>query len=738
MPRISGPHQPSPDPERSAREAIRTIVEAVTDGFVAVDADHRFTYVNRRAAELWGKPVAELVGHTPSEIWPEVPSSQSPLLQLLERVRATRRQQAVEAFSPTLERWIELRVYPAADGGLVAFFGDITDRRHARDADAVIAEASQLLASSTDYRETLANVARAAVPRLADWSAVDLLGEPGSDAWPPALQRVAMIHLDPAKLALGAELVAKYPEEWKETGVMTTVLRHGRSVFIPELTDEMLAGGARDAEHLRILRALEFRSVLVVPIVARERVLGALTLCMTESGRHNSESDLRVAEDLGRRAGMAIDTASLLRETRDAREAAEAAAARTARLQEVTAVLARALTEREVADALIEHGVPALGAVDGTLYLLSDDGEQLVHVASGGIPEATTQEFRVFAITADYPLSQAVRTGEPVVMRSRREVVERFPSLREANARATALSWLALPLRAGDRILGGIGLGFGDERDVSPGEIAFAETLARLCAQALLRARLYDEAQRARALAEEANAAKLSFLATMSHELRTPLNAIAGHVQLLEMGLLGPVTDSQREALERVNRAQAHLLGLINDVLTYAKVDSGRVEYAMRPVDAGALVRDVSRLVEPQFAEKLLALRVEGANGGAPLHVTADEEKLTQILLNLLSNALKYTPSPGAVTVTLAVDADDPRVARITVHDTGVGIPAAKLQSVFEPFVQLGRGLTSAHQGTGLGLSISRDLARGMGGELMATSAEHGATFVLTVPRSAG
>lgn len=110
MPRISGPHQPSPDPERSAREAIRTIVEAVTDGFVAVDADHRFTYVNRRAAELWGKPVAELVGHTPSEIWPEIPSSQSPLLQLLERVRATRRQQAVEAFSPTLERWIELRV----------------------------------------------------------------------------------------------------------------------------------------------------------------------------------------------------------------------------------------------------------------------------------------------------------------------------------------------------------------------------------------------------------------------------------------------------------------------------------------------------------------------------------------------------------------------------------------------------------------------------------------------------
>jgi signal transduction histidine kinase len=109
-----------------------------------------------------------------------------------------------------------------------------------------------------------------------------------------------------------------------------------------------------------------------------------------------------------------------------------------------------------------------------------------------------------------------------------------------------------------------------------------------------------------------------------------------------------------------------------------------------------------------------------------------------QILLNLLSNALKFTPSPGTVTVSLSADDGDPRLARIAVRDTGVGIPAAKLQSVFEPFVQLGRGLTSAHQGTGLGLSISRDLARGMGGELTATSGElgAGAAFVLTLPRA--
>jgi len=205
----------------------------------------------------------------------------------------------------------------------------------------------------------------------------------------------------------------------------------------------------------------------------------------------------------------------------------------------------------------------------------------------------------------------------------------------------------------------------------------------------------------------------------------------------MEMGLLGPVSDGQREALERVNRAQAHLLGLINDVLTYARVDSGRVDYALRPVDASRLVRDVCLLVGPEFVAKQIALRADVPDG-APLRVRADEEKLMQILLNLLSNALKFTPSPGTVTVAVAPDDGDPRLARIAVRDTGVGIPPAKLESVFEPFVQLGRGLTSAHQGTGLGLSISRDLARGMGGDLTAASGEggSGAAFLLTLPRA--
>jgi signal transduction histidine kinase len=198
------------------------------------------------------------------------------------------------------------------------------------------------------------------------------------------------------------------------------------------------------------------------------------------------------------------------------------------------------------------------------------------------------------------------------------------------------------------------------------------------------------------------------------------------------------VSDEQHEALDRVNRAQAHLLGLINDILTYAKVESGRVDYQVAPVDTATLVNEVCKLVEPQFKSKGLTLRVdETPETRKRLQVLADGDKLQQILLNLLSNALKFTPSPGEVSIAGSLDPDDGKRVRIVVRDTGVGIPATKLESIFEPFVQLGRGLASAHEGTGLGLSISRDLARAMGGDLTVTSQDGaGATFTVTMPRA--
>ena len=244
------------------------------------------------------------------------------------------------------------------------------------------------------------------------------------------------------------------------------------------------------------------------------------------------------------------------------------------------------------------------------------------------------------------------------------------------------------------------------------------------------RKEILERERAARHQAEQANHAKSEFLAMMSHELRTPLNAIGGYAQLLEMGVRGPVTPEQREDLERIERSQRHLLGLINDVLNFAKLEAGRVQFVIDRVPMHDILLGVEALVLPQLRAKGLRY---AADDWGDIAVHADEEKTRQVLINLLSNAIKFTPAGGEVRLVCAVDDE---WVHITVSDSGVGIPADRLDAIFEPFVQVDRGLTSRQEGTGLGLAISRDLARHMGGDLTATStAGAGSSFTLTLPR---
>ena len=243
------------------------------------------------------------------------------------------------------------------------------------------------------------------------------------------------------------------------------------------------------------------------------------------------------------------------------------------------------------------------------------------------------------------------------------------------------------------------------------------------------------EALRARSVAESANLSKGQFLAAMSHELRTPLNAIGGYVQLIELGIYGALTAAQRDALDRVQRNQRHLLSLINDVLNFAKLEAGRVEYKIETLRLADVVADLAPMIEPQLAEKGLTYESSIAPG---VVVRGDGDKVRQILLNLLSNAVKFTDRGGRVRIEApCTDDNDLHAADLCVSDTGCGIPRDKQDVVFDPFVQVSRDPAHRHDGTGLGLAISRDLARGMGGDLRVRSVEgKGSTFILSLPTS--
>ena len=238
------------------------------------------------------------------------------------------------------------------------------------------------------------------------------------------------------------------------------------------------------------------------------------------------------------------------------------------------------------------------------------------------------------------------------------------------------------------------------------------------------------QAECARADAESANRAKSEFLAVMSHELRTPLNAIGGYASLIAMGIRGPVSAEQQGDLARIKQSQRHLLGLINQVLNYTRVESGTVHYQLSDVPVQEALAEAEVLIMPQLNAAGLSYTVRDCNPS--LRVRADGEKVQQILLNVITNAIKFTKSGGEVRVGCETRGES---VAISVSDTGVGIAPDKLASVFEPFVQVQTGYTRNNDGVGLGLAISRDLARGMGGDLEAQSTPGaGSTFTLVLP----
>ncbi|HEY2378764.1 MAG TPA: MASE1 domain-containing protein [Gemmatimonadaceae bacterium] len=236
--------------------------------------------------------------------------------------------------------------------------------------------------------------------------------------------------------------------------------------------------------------------------------------------------------------------------------------------------------------------------------------------------------------------------------------------------------------------------------------------------------------QRARMLAEEANRAKAEFLAVMSHELRTPLNAISGYVDLLEMEVAGPVTDKQREYLTRIQRSQKHLLTLLEDVLGFARLETGRLSLSLQPVIVYDAIVALEGILEHELQKKRLTFDRQLSD--ASLLARADPERLRQILLNLVVNGVKFTPDGGRISIGATRDKD--RV-RVWVTDTGIGIASDQLAKVFDPFFQVEHGPTRKYPGMGLGLAIARDLARAMDGEVWLESTPGtGSTAWLTLP----
>jgi PAS domain S-box-containing protein len=420
-------------------------------------------------------------------------------------------------------------------------------------------------------------------------------------------------------------------------------------------------------------------------------------------------------------------------ERRIAEEALSRALDRTDRLQALTAALSRASLPADVTRVVVEQASPALGATSVIIAIVSEDGEWLEIVDVGAIPGEVLEPWKRFPLTSGVPLAESVVGQRSIFLQNRATWLSHYPSMQDDLEKTGHHATMVLPLVVNDVPIGVMGIAFDTPQRFDGERRSLGLMISQLCAQALDRSRLLDAERRARREAESANRAKGDFLAVMSHELRTPLNAIGGYAELMELGVHGPLTDAQRNTLTRIQTSQRHLLGLINEVLNYAKLEAGTVQYDLRPVRVKRSLIAAEMLVSPQARVKQLELTV--AECADDLEIFADEEKVQQILVNLLSNAVKFTDR-GEILVEGTGGQDE---ARISVRDTGIGIPPEQLGRIFDPFVQVRSNLTRLAEGTGLGLAISRDLARAMKGDLVVESQPGvGSTFTLILPRPSG
>ncbi|MBD2525872.1 AAA family ATPase [Nostoc sp. FACHB-133] len=588
---------------------------------------------------------------------------------------------------------------------------------------AFLAQVSATLASSLDYENTLASVANLVVPYFADWCSVDLLLDNQS------INRVAVAHRDPEKVKLGWQLHQHYPRKLDEPGGVPKVLRTGIPEMVTEISDALLVKGIQDAEHLRIIREIGLKSCIMLPLMARERIFGAISFFTAESERRYSTSDLSLAEDIAHRAAIAIDNACLYQEAQQAQKTAEQALERIARLQSITAALSESLTPTQVSEVIVEQSMAALKASSALVALLNENKTELEIVRAVGYKQDLVDAWRYFPIDSPSPLAEAVQTGQPIWAESKQNRIARYPHLAEAYAQYDIDAWISIPLMVEGSAVGGITLGFLQLQELSEEDQAFILAVAQQCAQAIARAHLYEAERAARNAAESANRIKDEFLAVLSHELRTPLNPILGWTKLMRSRKLDQATSDR--ALETIERNAKLQTQLIEDLLDVSRILQGKLNLNFGPINLLSVIEAAIETVRLSAQAKSIQIQTIIESGVGP--VLGDGNRLQQVIWNILSNAIKFTPSGGEVKIKLEQVGSQ---VQICVTDTGKGIAPEFLPYVFDYFRQADGATTRKFGGLGLGLAIVRHLVELHGGTVQVESLgeEKGATFTVRLP----
>lgn len=622
-------------------------------------------------------------------------------------------------------RWLEAsgRLVKGPNGSAERMLGvcsDATERKRNERRYHLLAEASGILAGSLDHTETLRSLARLAVPALADWCTVHVRDEDD------ALRLAEVAHRDPRKVALAFDVERRWPQPPDAPLGLPLVVRTGRPLLRERIAPDRLAEATQGEEHLRLLKDLDLRSSMIVPLRARGQVIGALTLVTTaESCRRYGPEDLDLAEALATRAAIALDHARLYRETEIARAAAERAAKRLRILAGASDRLASSLDYETVLRELATYCTSTVADYCIT-YSLEPDGSIRRVGLSHAHPEKRPWVMDLVragppTLRDHFGVGLVMRTGEPFVVSEISEEIlahatqneEHLAVLRRLGPRSSIVA----PLRTGGRTIGGLTLAATDDSGRRYGEddLVLAQELANRAALLVNNARLYGEAQ-------DAVKARDDMMAVVSHDLKNPLQTV-----LLGCELLRQEESAAATRVDAIRRAADQMDRLVRDLLDVTRLEGGQLSLEQEVVDVRSLLDEALTLHRPLADEKDTALELQ-APAALPA-VRGDRHRLLQVLSNLIGNAVKFVPPAGRIILSAEATATEVRVA---VSDTGPGIPPDQLPHVFDRFWRADR---RGGGGTGLGLAIAKAVVETHGGRIEARSEPgHGATFVFWLP----
>jgi len=437
-----------------------------------------------------------------------------------------------------------------------------------------------------------------------------------------------------------------------------------------------------------------------------------------------------LAATIAERLSDHIENLRLLDETERSRQQLDKRAAELETVAKVSTAAATTLDPQALLQSVVDLTKFSFELYHVHVYLVDAENDRLILGAgSGDIGQKMLANEHTLDIHQKKSIiAKAARQRETVIVTDARQ----NPDFLHHHLLPDTLSEMAVPMVVGDELIGVFDVESDQVGRFAPEDTRTYSTLASQTAVALRNAQLYAEQMETVERLKELDHLKSAFLANMSHELRTPLNSILGFTQVILEGIDGPVTEEMDTDLGLIEKNSKHLLALINDVLDMAKIEAGRVSLALEAVKLTSLLEDVIKTVSSLAQEKSLYLRLEShLNPGMTL--LADSVRIRQVLINLIGNAVKFTKEGG---ITLRADQDDEKV-HIQVIDTGIGVPAEKLESIFEAFSQVDTSTTRQTGGTGLGLPISRRLVELHGGSLWAESEGiegEGSIFHLQLP----